>query len=110
MFDHLDRDRVISVQANTEGRSLTEVMTDIQRRLDTVAFPPGYVLTLGGETADQQEVFFRIMTSLGIANTSVGDDGFRLCMPGEPDGKRPTEFASKKGSGQILRTYKRVKE
>ena len=66
-IDHLDRDRVISVQANTEGRSLTEVMTDIQRRLDTVAFPPGYVLTLGGETADQQEVFVRIMTSLGIA-------------------------------------------
>lgn len=40
----------------------------------------------------------------------VGDDGFRLCMPGEPDGERPIEFASEKGSGQILRTYKRVKE
>ncbi len=40
----------------------------------------------------------------------VGEDGFRLCMPGEPDGERPTEFTSKKGSGQILRTYKRVKE
>ncbi len=66
-IDHLDRDRVISVQANTEGRSLTEVMTDIQRRLGNVPFPPGYVLTLGGETADQQEVFVRIMTSLGIA-------------------------------------------
>ena len=40
----------------------------------------------------------------------VGDDGFRLCMPTEPDGERPTEFASKKGSGLVLRTYKRVKE
>ena len=29
-IDHLDRDRVISVQANTQGRSLTEVMSDIQ--------------------------------------------------------------------------------
>jgi HAE1 family hydrophobic/amphiphilic exporter-1 len=66
-IDHLDRDRVISVQANTEGRSLTEVMTDVQRRLENVPFPAGYVLTLGGETADQQEVFVRIMTSLGIA-------------------------------------------
>lgn len=40
----------------------------------------------------------------------IGDDGFRLCMPTEPDGKRPTEFTSKKGSGLVLRTYKRVKE
>ena len=40
----------------------------------------------------------------------VGDDGFRLCMPTEPDGERPAEFTSKKGSGLVLRTYKRVKE
>ena len=66
-IDHLDRDRVISVEANTQGRSLTEVMTDIQQRLENVTFPPGYVLTLGGESADQEEVFGRILTSLGIA-------------------------------------------
>jgi len=40
----------------------------------------------------------------------VGDDGFRLCMPTEPDAGRPTEFASKNGGGLVLRTYKRVKE
>ncbi len=66
-IDHLDRDRVISVQANTQGRSLTEVMGDIQTRLQNVKFPSGYELTLGGETADQQEVFGRILTSLAIA-------------------------------------------
>jgi HAE1 family hydrophobic/amphiphilic exporter-1 len=66
-IDHLDRDRVISVQANTQGRSLTEVMGDIQARLRNVKFPAGYELTLGGETADQQEVFGRIITSLAIA-------------------------------------------
>ena len=66
-IDHLNRDRVISIQANTERRSLTEVMTDIQARLDNVPLPPGYVLSLGGETADQQEVFGRILTALGIA-------------------------------------------
>ena len=65
--DHLDRDRVISVEANTQGRSLTEVMTDIEARLGSVTFPPGYEMTLGGETADQQEVFGRIMTSLAVA-------------------------------------------
>ena len=66
-IDHLDRERVVAVQANTERRSLTEVMTDIQERLATVPMPPGYQLSLGGETADQQEVFGRILTSLGIA-------------------------------------------
>jgi HAE1 family hydrophobic/amphiphilic exporter-1 len=66
-IDHLDRERVISVQANTERRSLTEVMTDVQARLDRVPMPAGYVLSLGGETADQQEVFGRILTSLAIA-------------------------------------------
>jgi uncharacterized protein (TIGR03067 family) len=40
----------------------------------------------------------------------VGGDRFRLCMPAEPDGERPTEFTSKKGGLQILRTYQRVKE
>jgi HAE1 family hydrophobic/amphiphilic exporter-1 len=66
-IDHLDRERVISVQANTYGRPLSEVMSDIEARLQTVAFPAGYDLTLGGETADQQEVFGRILTSLAIA-------------------------------------------
>ena len=65
--DHLDRERVISVQANTERRPLTEVMADIQARLADVPLPPGYALSLGGETADQEEVFGRILTALGIA-------------------------------------------
>ncbi|MFN7985276.1 MAG: efflux RND transporter permease subunit [Vicinamibacterales bacterium] len=66
-IDHLDRDRVVAVQANTQGRSLTEVMTDIQARLTRVPLPAGYQMTTGGETADQQEVFGRILVSLGIA-------------------------------------------
>ena len=66
-IDHLDRDRVVAVQANTQGRSLSEVMKDIQARLQNVPLPAGYALTTGGETADQEEVFGRILTSLGIA-------------------------------------------
>jgi HAE1 family hydrophobic/amphiphilic exporter-1 len=66
-IDHLDRERVVSVQANTERRSLTEVMTDIQARIAGIGIPAGYQLSFGGETADQQEVFGRILTSLAIA-------------------------------------------
>lgn len=66
-IDHLDRDRVISVQANTEGRSLTEVIGDITTRLQQIPLAPGYTLRQGGETEDQQEVFGRILTALAIA-------------------------------------------
>jgi HAE1 family hydrophobic/amphiphilic exporter-1 len=66
-IDHLDRDRVVSVQANTEGRPLSEVMGDIEARLQRVSLPAGYRITTGGETEDQREVFGRILTSLGIA-------------------------------------------
>ena len=32
-IDHLDRERVITVQANTEGRPLSEVISDIKPQL-----------------------------------------------------------------------------
>jgi HAE1 family hydrophobic/amphiphilic exporter-1 len=67
-IDHLDRDRVINVEANIEGRPLTDVIGDIMPRLQQdVPLPAGYTLTQGGETEDQQEVFGRILTSLAIA-------------------------------------------
>jgi HAE1 family hydrophobic/amphiphilic exporter-1 len=67
-IDHLDRDRVISVQANTEGRPLTDVIGDITARLQQeVPLPAGYTLRQGGETEDQQEVFGRILFALGVA-------------------------------------------
>jgi HAE1 family hydrophobic/amphiphilic exporter-1 len=66
-IDHIDRDRVVAVEANTEHRPLTEVLADIQRRLAGLALPPGYRLTLGGESEDTQEVFGRILSSLALA-------------------------------------------
>jgi len=67
-IDHLDRDRVISVQANTEGRPLSEVIGEITTRLEQqVPMPAGYTLRQGGETEDQQEVFGRILFALGVA-------------------------------------------
>ncbi len=67
-IDHLDRDRVIAIQANTEIRSLTEVLADINTRLNAnLALPPGYVLKQGGESEDQAEVFGQIFVSLGLA-------------------------------------------
>ncbi len=66
-INHLDRDKVINVEANVQGRSLNEVMTDINARLARVQLPPGYEITHGGEARDQAEVFTRIFTALGAA-------------------------------------------
>ena len=66
-IDHLDRDRVINVEANTEGRPLSEVVGGITERLNRLTVPAGYVVTQGGETEDQVEVFGRIMLALGVA-------------------------------------------
>lgn len=66
-IDHLDRDRLIVVQANVDGRPLGDVMTNINARLDKLSLPAGYRITQGGDAADQAEVFGRIFAALGIA-------------------------------------------
>ncbi|HEX7337736.1 MAG TPA: efflux RND transporter permease subunit, partial [Gemmatimonadales bacterium] len=66
-INHLNRETVVNVQANLEGRSLTEVTRDINEKLAGLQLPPGYRITQGGEARDQQEVFTRIFTALGAA-------------------------------------------
>jgi HAE1 family hydrophobic/amphiphilic exporter-1 len=66
-IDHLDRERLVSIQANTSGRPLSDVLRDIDARLASVELPAGYRLTQGGEAKDQAEVFGNIFTALGIA-------------------------------------------
>ncbi len=64
---HLDAELVVTVEANTAGRSLSEVMKDINARIDKMNFPPGVRLTQGGEVDSQNEVFGRIFAALGVA-------------------------------------------
>jgi HAE1 family hydrophobic/amphiphilic exporter-1 len=64
---HLDADPVVTIQANTSGRPLTEVMRDINAKIAKITLPPGTRITQGGEAKDQAEVFGRIFSALGIA-------------------------------------------
>lgn len=66
-IEHLNRDPVVTVQANTEGRSLNEVLADVNQQLETLPLPPGYRISAGGEAADQAEVFGQIFIALGAA-------------------------------------------
>jgi HAE1 family hydrophobic/amphiphilic exporter-1 len=67
VINHLDRDRVIAVQANASGRSLGEVIAEVRAELEKNPLPAGVTLTTGGESEDQAEVFGNIFAALGIA-------------------------------------------
>jgi HAE1 family hydrophobic/amphiphilic exporter-1 len=66
-IDHLNRSRVISVQANTEGRPLSEVVGEIDAKIRAIPISPEYSITQGGQTEEQREVFTRILIALLVA-------------------------------------------
>ncbi len=66
-IEHLDRDKVVTVGANAEVRSLSEISRDVNRRIAGVQLPAGVRLTQGGEVEDQTEVFTKIFAALGLA-------------------------------------------
>jgi len=66
-IDHLDRSRVITLEANTKGLALNDVTAGMKARLATIDFPPGYVMTEGGWNQQQNDTFSSIFTALGIA-------------------------------------------
>ena len=67
IISHLDRDNVVVVEANTQGRSLGVVNADITAKLAGFALPTGYRITAGGEVKDQQQVFTRMFEAMGVA-------------------------------------------
>jgi len=67
MIEHLDGARVVTVGANAEGLPLSAVVGEIEKRIGAVQLPPGYTRKQGGETADQNEVFGRILLALATA-------------------------------------------
>ena len=66
-IDHLDREKVVAVGANVQGRSMGVVTQDIQARLAQLPLPPGYTITPGGQVEQQSEFFIQIFAALGFA-------------------------------------------
>jgi len=67
VINHLDRDLVVNVEWNTQGRSTGEVMSDVRRVLAQTSLPPGVTYSEGGDAENQSEVFGNIFLALGIA-------------------------------------------
>jgi HAE1 family hydrophobic/amphiphilic exporter-1 len=66
-IEHLDRQRVVTVEANAEGLPLSAVLGGIQERVAEIQLPSGYSVSQGGEAESQAEVFGQIALALGIA-------------------------------------------
>ncbi len=66
-IDHLDRSRVITLEANTDGRPLSEVTEAMKAKIAAITFPPGYQVTEGGWNQEQNDTFAMIFMALGIA-------------------------------------------
>jgi HAE1 family hydrophobic/amphiphilic exporter-1 len=67
VIEHLDRESMMAVGANVQGRSFGEVDADAKKLLKTIPFPPGYDVVRGGQSRDQEEVFGSIFGALGLA-------------------------------------------
>jgi HAE1 family hydrophobic/amphiphilic exporter-1 len=59
--------REIRISANTDVRSLGEVIADIKQGAAGLALPPGYTIDYTGETEDMVESFGYVMQSLLLA-------------------------------------------
>jgi HAE1 family hydrophobic/amphiphilic exporter-1 len=67
IINHLDRDLVVSVQANVSGRATGDVNAEAAAKIKKLTFPPGVSLSFGGDAQSQNEVFGQIFFALGIA-------------------------------------------
>jgi hydrophobic/amphiphilic exporter-1 (mainly G- bacteria), HAE1 family len=66
-IDHLDRDEIITVGANANGKSLGAISAAINAKVATLPLPPGVHITQGGQVKDQATVFGDIFAALGLA-------------------------------------------
>ena len=62
-----DMSREITIDANTLGRSAGEVSADIQKVLQSTAFPPGYRFVFGGSTKNMTDSFTYALGALALA-------------------------------------------
>jgi len=67
VINHLNRDKVVSVEFNTSGRSMGEVTDDAFTRMLAVPHAPSIRITKGAEAEQQGELFGQIFLALGVA-------------------------------------------
>lgn len=66
-IDRKNQERVLTLNANLLGRDLGSVIADIEKRLDALPVPAGFVIGFGGNYEDQQEAFRELRVGLILA-------------------------------------------
>ena len=67
VINHLDRDRVVNVEYNAQGRATGDVQADVLARIAKLQLPAGVTFTEGGDAKNQTEIFGNIFLALGVA-------------------------------------------
>ncbi|MDP9144051.1 MAG: efflux RND transporter permease subunit, partial [Actinomycetota bacterium] len=67
VINHLDRDRVVNVEYNPQGRATGDIQTDVMARIGALQLPVGVTVSEGGDAKNQNEIFSDIFLALGIA-------------------------------------------
>lgn len=62
-----DLQREVRVSANPDGRSLQEIVTDIERAATSIDFKPGYELSMGGDAEELTDMFNNMFRALVLA-------------------------------------------
>jgi multidrug efflux pump subunit AcrB len=66
-IERQDRQRQIGITAGVYGRTLGEVVTDLEARLEAIETPPGYVFQFAGEAERMQETADNMGLAMALA-------------------------------------------
>jgi CzcA family heavy metal efflux pump len=65
-IDRKDQERLVNVIGNTHGRSLGEVVADIEAEISELDYPQGVEVIMAGQTEEQRESFMWLSLSLVV--------------------------------------------
>ncbi|MBN2592285.1 MAG: efflux RND transporter permease subunit [Sedimentisphaerales bacterium] len=66
-INRVDQKRVVTLTADAEGRLSTEVLSDVQKRLEKLDLPPGYEISYAGEKEEQDKAQAFLSKAFAIA-------------------------------------------
>jgi len=65
-IERKDQSRIVTVGGNVQGRSLGEIVADLQKKLAALRIPQGVEVKFGGQTEEQRESFAWLTLALAI--------------------------------------------
>ncbi len=67
MIERKDQERLVTISADTSGRDMGSVLSDIQKKLRAIPVPPDFTIAFGGDYEEQQKSFRELLFSCILA-------------------------------------------